>query len=743
MPFARGFESLERRTLLSVGPQWLPQSVLLQPGGYPKVIDVPFAGDGAQATEGRWIVQFDGFEGDARQQLRLARSLLQEPGNAVSVRSHLGADGLFLIDLQGATRPEQIHAAVGAVPGFRYAEPDFAFERQVLPNDTSYGSLWGMTNIQAPQAWDSTTGSSDVIVAVVDSGIDYTHPDLANNIWTNPGEVANNGVDDDGNGFVDDFYGWDWWSNDKDPRDENGHGTHVAGTIGAVGNNNRGVTGVNWNVKLMALKIGGSGSSVSTSAAVSALNYVRNMRNRGVNVKVANHSWGGPGFSSSLESAIVNSGVVNVAASGNDGLNNDTNPHYPSSFDLTNLISVANINSANQLNGSSNYGLTSVDLGAPGTSILSTTPGNTYSFFTGTSMASPHVAGAAALLYAADPTASIAAVRDALLNSTTPTSSLSGKTVTGGRLNVFNALNYLTSLPGSPTAPVLTTATDSGPSTSDGVTNMSNVIFTGLADAGSTVRLLLNGVQRGTATAGGDGSYSIPVNGLTEGDYAATAIAQVGPLSSAPSDATLITVDTTAPSVSDGEFVFAALPQSLQFAFSEDIGAALLPSSIVIEDLGTGLPLDSGSIGLSFDSGTNVARFTFPGFSGGLVPDGDYRATLSPTNVTDLAGNALAAGTTLDFFFLQGDANRDRRVDVSDLGVLASNWQAFPRTFTDGDLNYSGRVDISDLGILSTQWQKSLASLTAVAAAPVSGVTTFSNRVIRLVDPESGAPGDA
>jgi subtilisin family serine protease len=394
-------------------------------------------------------------------------------------------------------------AGLAAVVG---AEPDYIVHTAIIPNDTCFGSLYGLNNtgqaggridadIDAPEAWDVTTGSTKIVVAVIDTGVDYRHPDLYLNIWINQGEiptslglqdadgdtlitfrdlnhslnaglVANvngntyidagdllvslvweNGVDNDGNGRIDDLIGWDFVNNDNDPFDDNGHGTHVSGTIGAMGNNGVGVAGVNWQVQIAALKFLSASGSGATSGAVSAINYAV-----GENIRISNNSWSGGGFSTSLFNAIQNSqsiGHVFVAAAGNANNNNDFAPSYPASFNLANIISVAATDRNDNRASFSNYGASTVDLGAPGVSILSTTPNGSYSTFNGTSMAAPHVAGVAALVLSQNPTLTYSEVISQILNNVDPLTSLNGITATGGRLNAFQALGDGTPPPDS------------------------------------------------------------------------------------------------------------------------------------------------------------------------------------------------------------------------------------------------------------------------------------------------------
>lgn len=366
--------------------------------------------------------------------------------------------GLFRVTINPGQTVAQAVSYYQGLPGVDYATPDYEVQLERTPNDPSYGSLYGLTKISAPLAWDTTTGSSSMIVAVIDTGVDYNHPDLAANMWRNPREIPGNGIDDDGNGFADDIYGWDFANNDNNPMDDNGHGTHVAGTIGAVGNNGIGIAGVNWNVKIMALKFLSANGSGALSNAVLALNYaVAN------GAKVSNNSYGGGGYFAAMDTAIANAraaGHIFVAAAGNETNNNDARPSYPASYNQNNVISVAATDSADRLASFSNYGATSVDLAAPGVGILSTTPNNTYSSFSGTSMASPHVAGAVALVWSANPTLTYSQVISRILTSVDPISGLVGKVATGGRLNVARALG--TSAPGDVTGPSIASLTFNG-----------------------------------------------------------------------------------------------------------------------------------------------------------------------------------------------------------------------------------------------------------------------------------------
>jgi subtilisin family serine protease len=328
-------------------------------------------------------------------------------------------------------------------PGILFAEPNYIIRADAIPNDPRFPDLWGLdndlsifgkdTDIDAPEAWDIITNSSGIVVASIDSGVDYNHVDLSANIWTNPGEIPGNGLDDDNNGFVDDIHGWDFVGDDNVPLDPNGHGTHTSGTIGAVGNNNIGVTGVCWRVKIMVLRFLNAAGEGSTANAIKCIEYATEM-----GADLSNNSWGGGGYSQALYNAISLAPLF-IAAAGNDGVNNDFSPHYPASYDLPNIISVAATNIIDWKASFSNYGRRSVDLAAPGSNILSTLPGNNYGSNNGTSMAAPHVAGVAALIMSAT-NLSDAQVKDAILSSVDTVFNLRWRVSSGGRLNAEQAL---------------------------------------------------------------------------------------------------------------------------------------------------------------------------------------------------------------------------------------------------------------------------------------------------------------
>jgi subtilisin family serine protease len=368
-----------------------------------------------------------------------------------TVVQRLPLSGLVRVRLEPGVSVEAAEAAFERRPEVRNAEPNHVYGIDVLPNDVAFGSLWGLhqasdADIDAPEAWDVTTGSDAVTVAVVDTGVDYNHADLQANIWLNDDPV--DGVDNDGNGKVDDLRGWNFFANTNDPADDYDHGTHVAGTIGARGNNGEGVTGVNWRVKLMPLKAAGPDGLFPAHAIIQSFQYAC-----ANGAKVINGSFGGGGGNELIQNAIDacpgSLFVFSAGNGGNDGVgdNNETAPHYPCNYPSPNVVCVAASDSNDTRASFSNFGINSVDVAAPGEGILSTIPGDDYDIFDGTSMATPHVAGAAALVLADRPTLTAVELRRALLLAADAKDSFKGLVATGARLNVRRSLSQEVTAP--------------------------------------------------------------------------------------------------------------------------------------------------------------------------------------------------------------------------------------------------------------------------------------------------------
>jgi len=361
-------------------------------------------------------------------------------------------DGLALIHVSSGD-PVAAMAALQAEPSVLRTGLNYLMTTQVVPNDPLFGSTWGMNNtasqlndIDAPQAWDIYTGDPNYRVAVIDTGIDFNHPDLQGNIWVNPGEIANDGIDNDGNGYIDDVRGWNFVTNTNNPQDGNGHGTHVSGTIAAKGNNGIGVAGVAWNAKIVPLKFLSDTGSGTTANAIKAIDYCT-----ANGIKLSNNSWGGGLFDSLLLQAITNAGAADhlfIAAAGNSALNIDVSLSYPASYNLSNMVNVASTTNTGTLSVFSNFGVGTVQVAAPGSNIFSTWPvaltvlgqPNGYNSISGTSMATPHVTGLAALLRGKMPSWTATQVRSAILGSTKPLTALAGKVGREGIISAYNAL---------------------------------------------------------------------------------------------------------------------------------------------------------------------------------------------------------------------------------------------------------------------------------------------------------------
>ncbi len=455
-----GLENLEPRQMLSAD---LPANGAWTEWGAGRVV----------AVANQYLVTFDDYLGNAQAEVR-AREVATRLGVIAENVQSIGRGGWATFTTAGTVSLDAVERLSREMDGLRWVEPDRVQQLNRVPNDPRYGELWHLENtgqfvpgsglgtigadVSAREAWDITIGSRDVVIAVIDSGVEVSHPDLAANIWRNPGEIAGNGIDDDGNGYTDDINGFDFGTFSGTMTDQLGHGTSVASVIGAVGNDGFGITGINWNVSIMALKIADSTGALTTSAIIGAHDYATMMRTQfGINLVASNNSYraiagdfydeqqqGFDGERAAIE-RFVASGATFVASAGNDSLDNDSNFRaYPASYNIPGVISVAATDNNDGLANFSNFGAQTVDVAAPGVNILMAATGGTYTIASGTSFSGPLVAGIVGLIKSVKPNASAVEIREALINSSDPLPALQGKVRSGGRVNAAAALRTIT-----------------------------------------------------------------------------------------------------------------------------------------------------------------------------------------------------------------------------------------------------------------------------------------------------------
>lgn len=589
------------------------------------------------------------------------------------------------------------------------AEKDYLVFPSLFPNDTSFTQLWGLHNtgqtggavdadIDAPEAWDITTGSRDVVVAVIDTGVDRHHPDLAANMWTNPHEIPGNNVDDDGNGFVDDLNGWDFFANDNDPMDEEGHGTHCSGTIGGVGSNLTGVTGVCWQVSIVGLRFLGPSGGM-TSDAVEAVNYANEL-----GVDLTSNSWGGGGFSSLLQTAIANAGAAGqlfITAAGNDGANTDVIANYPSGYAVDTIVSVASSTALDARSSFSNFGASTVDLAAPGSSIYSTIPGSSYAVYSGTSMATPHVAGAVALLKSVAPSMSASEVKSRLMSTVDPLSAFTSNTVARGRLNVSRLIEQ--SAGPRPVVTVTTIEEDGG--NGDGINN-----------PGEALAMRFTVVNRGTQ----------PAQNLTA---TLTSLAASSQFTITDGSISLGTLSTGQTMASSAPFRVQSLgnvttPYAEEFAITLRHGSPVqiseyrvslyLHTSARLEgqvtDAGTNTPLAGATVRVTGSSTFTTTSGTDGRYSL-VVPDGVYQITASAPGYVTAAPVQLSTPP--------GRSGLNFALGIPQLSLSPPNLS---------ETVYSGRtstrtVEMRNRGSAPLTWSVDLAS--GQAAAATMGVLTL------------------
>lgn len=433
-----------------------------------------FGFSSAYAADGQILIKYKNSVPHVRVQSNAAATIQSALGRAavVSMRQVRTDATIHVVELDQSSDTDTAIQALKNNPDVEIAERNFRIDMYQqeekkpaplpgTPNDTEFSKSWGMQNVgqSIGSSWSKSTGipgadinvsplwakgitgSSDIIVAVIDTGIDLTHPDLVGNIFINKNEIPGNKIDDDKNGFVDDVNGWNFVDNNNNPADDHDHGTHCAGVIGASGNNTLGVAGVNWKVRILPLKFLAAKGGGTLEGAIDAINYATMM-----GAHVMSNSWGGGDRSDLLFNAIKKAqdkGILFVAAAGNDRADNDKKPHYPSNYELDNIVAVAAMDNKDNLASFSCYGKTSVHVAAPGVDVYSTVRGGKYSMMSGTSMACPHVAGVAALTLSQNPGLTYKELKQRLIAGSIPVANITGKVQAGGRVNAENTVRGL------------------------------------------------------------------------------------------------------------------------------------------------------------------------------------------------------------------------------------------------------------------------------------------------------------
>ena len=711
-----------------------------------------------RTVAGELIVGFEDGVSGRKQRRALARA-------DVAAKREFDRIDAALVSVR-ADRLEATLARLKADPRVRYAEPNYrvqAADHGASPNDPSFHQQWGLDNfgqavngsagtadvdIDAEEAWAVTQGSADVVVGILDTGLDLTHPDLAGNVWVNPGEdcagCRTDGVDNDANGYVDDWRGWDFVNGDNNPTDDNGHGTHIAGIIGAVGNNGVGVAGVNWDVGLMPLKFLDAAGSGTTADAVEALLYAT-----ANGADLTNNSWADAPFSQAMLDAIEQAdaaGALFVAAAGNDGLDRDSYTDYPAAYDAPNIVVTAATDGNDTKAWFSGYGARTVDLGAPGVNVYSTWRLGNYRYASGTSMATPHVAGAAALAKAAFPAASDLGLKALLLRTADANASLAGRTTTGGRLNANRAVTCS----GEPL--VWLEAPAPGFTVSAGRSVPLRAIATKCADpAGVTVTADANG-QPIELTSRGDGLYTAMHTPADAGPLTLTVSATTGPLtdSRSASGSALRTVAIAPGGPSVTISVSANENLTLTFAGTEGQRVALKMTGVTI---GTS-SCCSTFVSIHNPNGTSLLTPSYVGTSGAfmdtktLPETGDYMILVDP--------QGTASGSmTLELYDVPPDATADMTPGGPPVGVTMNTPGQNGRVSFDGSAGRRVALELTGVTIGTSSCCSTKVSIlkpdgTALASATTVGTSggfidtktlPAAGSYTVLVDPQSNATG--
>jgi subtilisin family serine protease len=691
------------------------------------------------------VVAFAGNQGMASLQSTLAKqSTLRGQVNAAASRSMFSVDGSTLVEVKLASGadPKSLAQQFASLPGVKWAQPNFIYDdidpRDYTPNDPLYSSQYHHPLMKNNLAWDTTLGISSIKIGVTDDGVLLNHPDLAANIWVNPGEIPGNGIDDDGNGRIDDVNGWDAGVNDNDPNPTiagNDHGTHVAGIFSARTNNAVGVAGTAGGSTIVPIRFYGSGVTWTSTVVANAYQYAVQS-----GCHIVNTSYNVDGFSSdSIFAAglqfMYNAGVLHFNSAGNNNQLNPARQRWDQS------IFVASTTSSDTRSSFSNYGW-GVDVSAPGSDINSTSIGTTltapnYEVKSGTSMSTPNAAGVAALIWSANPTwtreqviAQLIATADNIDALNPSVAGLLGS----GRVNSFRAVtetiappkfktNSLTGLPAEngststkPASFTIDVASVFDPATmnasafeirGDGRDN----VFGTADDVLVPFNLVFGSASNANYMIGTNRLFFSGLGNMPADRYRFSALPTLqnpfgqaldGNGNGTGGDAFTRTFTLNGPDVTASSFAYTTLPHRLTFTFNQNVSASLTTADILVENLTTSQVIPSGQFSLSYNTGTNTATFSYTGNAGGqtgLLPNGNYRATLIGSGIFNTSSVTML-DYTFNFKFLQGDANGDGIIDFDDYALIDTGFLNGLSGYGNGDFNYDGVIDFDDYAII-------------------------------------------
>ncbi|GHT18381.1 hypothetical protein FACS1894189_6210 [Planctomycetales bacterium] len=689
-------------------------------------------------VENEWLIQLTQESLKTISSVPKAADYLDDYG--VTVIGGLGSPGTLHVKIDNKT-PELQTEILAGISGLEYWEPNYTIASAgvaSIVNDPLADRQWYLDTINVLPAWNKTIGEN-VVVAVIDSGIQLNHPDLQANIWTNSGEIAGDGIDNDGNGFIDDVHGWNMNSKNSDISDTFGHGTSVAGIIGAVGNNNTGVIGIAPNVKILPIKVGNE--FFSSSAIVASINYLLDLKTvHGINICAINASFGNyynvpDSIYRTTIAAAGDVGIMFVASAGNNGTDNDTQFHYPSgNNDLPNVISVAATDKNDLLSSFSNYGLASVDLGASGSIIVTTSPPTSYVGGTGTSFAAPMVTATAALIASLHPDWTPAQIKAAILETVDPLPSLDGKVKTGGRLNVGDAVNWLPDdlNPAPPAAPTnLSVQLIDAEKVfqlrwTDNSKNEDHFVLEYSSDGGSTWQTAKSNIAKNSTST----TYSIPLTGTYQ--FRIKAVNSIGVESNWSNIVTIVKDTTTPPNAPTGLSV-SSEGYNIGIAWNAVPSAnsyRLERSDFLIGNNWTEIYFGTENQFIDSDVGSNQSYYyRVYAVSNNIVSAASEQKlqTSPPRPVTAPTGLTISAVTPTSVQFIWGDVQYANEYRIERLDTKTNQWVRIGTTnvgtFTDETLkaatNYSYRI-IAYNGYSATSDVISVTTLPPLPAAPTS-----------------------